>query len=147
MISFGHFPKRVSILYRKKKAIERRKHMGLFEKHFWRKQLIVSALILGACWPRGGEGASFDVHPGEIAFSVPYMTLLVGDALRLEWNASPPAEEIVFSSSVPSVAAVDESGTVTALASGMTLLTIEVSDGRRASLTLRVRDPGSPSPG
>jgi hypothetical protein len=121
--------------------------MRSFEKYLGRRLPILAALILGVCWPRGGEGASLDVYPGEIAFSVPYMTLLEGDVVRLEWRASPPAEETVFSSSVPSVAAVDEFGTVTALTSGMTLLTIETSDGRRASLTLRVRDPEGPSPG
>lgn len=121
--------------------------MGPFEKCFWRGLLILSAMFFEVHWLRGAEGASFDVSPGEVAFSVPYMTLLVGDAMGLEWSASPPAEKTVFSSSVPSVATVDESGTVTALAAGMTLLTIEASDGRRASLTLRVRDPKRPSPG
>jgi hypothetical protein len=117
-----------------------------FKKYFWRGLPILVALILGVYGTRGGEGASLDVY-GEIAFSVPYMTLLAGDVMRLEWSASPPAEEAVFSSSVPSIATVDESGTVTALTAGMTLLTIETSDGRRASLTLRVRDPGNPLPG
>ncbi|MDR2179060.1 MAG: hypothetical protein LBP21_02005 [Synergistaceae bacterium] len=88
-------------------------------------------------------GDSFDVP--EAAFSLPYMTLMVGDVLRLEWRAS--AEAVKFLSSVPKVAVVSDAGVVTALTEGMTIIALETADGGRASLTLRVRDPKNPLPG
>ena len=81
-------------------------------------------------------------------FDSTVMVLMIGDVDKISWTFTPAnsVTAVTLSSSIPSVAMIDENGTVTALSEGMTILSLETDDGRQAYLSLRVRSL-KPRPG
>jgi len=111
------------------------------KKLTWILLLAVSVFWLGKTPGRAVEAALPDVSPGFVTFNITTLTLTIGDIVKVDWTFTPDdsATAVTLLSSIPTVATIDEDGTVSALSEGMTLLTLETEDGRWAYLPLRVK--------
>ncbi|MBQ1256639.1 MAG: Ig-like domain-containing protein [Clostridia bacterium] len=105
------------------------------------------------CFSNDGSGAyahfPLTVHQGveKITLSVPENTMLPGKMMKITASVSPEGalkSGIVFSSSNPSIASVDNFGLVTAKKPGVATITAASENGVSASVTLRVHEEGKP---
>ena len=111
------------------------------KKLAWILLLAVSVFWLARTPGRTFEAAPPDVSAGLVTFNVTTLTLTIGDIVRVGWMFTPAdsTTTVTLLSSIPTVATIDEDGTISALSEGMTLLSLETEDGRRAYLPLRVK--------
>lgn len=79
------------------------------------------------------------VQQTEISINYEEKALFVGERLQLTAQVS-PAQEVVWESSDPSVAAVNESGLVTAVKAGSALITVKAGESRK-TCTVTVKRP------
>lgn len=127
--------------------------MPFFIKKFVSLLLTAALFLFCACLhPHTGKASetSFrDTSVFQISSASSTLTMAIGEITRLNWPAHPPEiqSKLVFSSSIPAVATVDESGLTTALSEGMTLISIAAPDGKQAEITLRVKPKTFSPPG
>ena len=68
-----------------------------------------------------GAASAFELYPA-------YLTLPLGQHLTLDADSAPAGKKLVWASSDPSVATVDDNGRITPIAAGETVITAALAD-------------------
>lgn len=100
--------------------------------------------------PAAGEGAGYSLSKGVLKALLLYSVDIptseeTENKVSLKYACDGPGESLVWTSSNPAVASVDAGGTVTAIKSGTTTVTVRANDGsgKKASVKVTVTVPAS----